>query len=67
VIKGHLIIHLRDKDLHINEGEFVVIPHPIEHRPEAPEEVHILLIEPTETLNTGNVVTTHTVKEQESI
>lgn len=55
VIKGQLTIHLRDKDIQINEGEFVIIPHPIEHKPEAKEEVQIILIEPKETLNTGNV------------
>lgn len=55
VIKGHLIIHFRDRDIHVNEGEFVIIPHPIEHKLEAPEEVHIILIEPKNTLNTGNV------------
>lgn len=67
VLKGQLIIHFRDRNVQINEGEFVIIPHPIEHKPEAPEEVHILLIEPKNTLNTGNVTTEHTVKDQESI
>lgn len=55
VIKGQLTIHFRDKDVQVNEGEFVIIPHPIEHKPEAKEEVHIILIEPKGTLNTGNV------------
>ncbi len=67
VLKGQLIIHFRDRDVQVNEGEFVIIPHPIEHKPEAPEEVHILLIEPKNTLNTGNVTTEYTVKDQESI
>jgi mannose-6-phosphate isomerase-like protein (cupin superfamily) len=55
VVKGQLTIHFRDKDIQVNEGEFVIIPHPIEHKPEAKEEVHIVLIEPKGTLNTGNV------------
>lgn len=67
VIKGRLIIHFRDRDVEVNEGEFVIIPHPIEHKPEAPEEVHILLIEPKNTLNTGNVTSKHTVKDQEKL
>lgn len=67
VIKGHLIIHLRDKDLPVNEGEFIIIPHPVEHMPEAPEETHILLIEPKDTLNTGNTTTANTVQKQEKI
>lgn len=67
VIKGNLTIHFRDKDIEVNEGEFAIIPHPIEHKPEAKEEVHILLIEPKNTLNTGNVQSEHTVKNQQKI
>ena len=67
VIKGQLIIHFRDRDVVINEGEFIIIPHLLEHKPEAPEEVHILLIEPKATLNTGNVKTEKTVTDQEKI
>ncbi|MBI3443575.1 hypothetical protein HY008_02805 [Candidatus Woesebacteria bacterium] len=44
------------------KGEFVIIPHLIEHKPEAPEEIHIILIEPKSTVNTGNVVSKHTVQ-----
>ncbi len=54
VVKGKLIIHFRDKDVEVGEGEFVIIPHPIEHKPEAKEEVHIILIEPKGTVNTGS-------------
>jgi mannose-6-phosphate isomerase-like protein (cupin superfamily) len=67
VIKGHLIIHFKDRDVYINEGEFIIIPHLLEHKPEAPEEVEIVLIEPKETLNTGNVKTDKTVEKQERI
>ena len=55
VIKGKLKIELRDKTIEIDEGEFIIVPHGVEHRPVADEEVHILLFEPASTLNTGNV------------
>ena len=68
VMKGQLILHFRDRDIQVNEGEFVVIPHPLEHKPEAKEEVHIVLIEPKTTLNTGNVTDSKlAVKNQEKI
>ena len=55
VVKGRLVIRLRDRDLKLNEGEFVVIPKGVEHMPVAEEEVHVVLLEPKSTLNTGNV------------
>jgi len=55
VVKGSFIMELRDKNVTINEGEFIIIPRGIEHRPNAPEEVEVLLFEPGGTLNTGNV------------
>jgi len=67
VIKGHLIIHFRDRNVHLNVGEFVIIPHLLEHKPEAPEEVEILLIEPKAAVNTGNVKTNKTVVNQEKL
>lgn len=67
VIKGHLIIHFRDRDVKVSEGEFVIIPHLLEHKPEALEEVEILLIEPKSTLNTGNVKSGKTVANQEKL
>ena len=54
VIKGTLKMELRDKTIEIDEGEFIIVPHGVEHRPVADEEVHILLFEPASTLNTGN-------------
>lgn len=56
VIKGKLIIKLRDKDINLNEGEFFIIPKGVEHLPVAKEEVHVMLIEPKTTLNTGDVI-----------
>lgn len=61
VVKGNLLIKLRDRDLHVGEGEFVVIPRGVEHLPVAEEEVHILLLEPKTTVNTGNVQNERTV------
>ncbi len=46
---------LRDGDIELNEGEFLVVPRGMEHKPVAPEEAHVLLFEPKGTLNTGNV------------
>ncbi len=63
VIKGRLLIKLRDRDLWLNEGEFVIIPRGVEHLPVAQEEVHVLLLEPKSTLNTGNVENERTVAE----
>jgi mannose-6-phosphate isomerase-like protein (cupin superfamily) len=64
VVKGKLLIKLRDRDIWLEEGEFVIIPQGVEHMPVAEEEVHIVLIEPKTTLNTGNVQNERTVGEQ---
>jgi mannose-6-phosphate isomerase-like protein (cupin superfamily) len=55
VVKGRFLMELRDRKLWIEEGEFIIIPRGVEHRPEAKEEAQILLFEPLSTLNTGNV------------
>ena len=67
VVKGRLLIKLRDRDIHLEEGEFVIIPRGIEHLPIAEEEVHVLLLEPKSTLNTGNVQNERTVTDLEWI
>lgn len=54
VIKGSLLIKLRDNNITLKEGEFVIIPKGVEHMPVAEEEVHVMLIEPKTTLNTGD-------------
>lgn len=54
VLKGKLKIELRDRVIDLNEGEFVVIPRGIEHKPVASIEVEVLLFESKSTLNTGN-------------
>ena len=67
VIKGSLVIKLRDRDIRLEEGEFVVIPRGVEHLPIAEEEAHVLLLEPKSTLNTGNVTSERTVAELQHI
>ncbi len=64
VIKGKLLIKLRDRDLWLEEGEFAVIPKGVEHCPVAEEEVHVMLLEPKSTLNTGNIQNERTVAAQ---
>lgn len=55
VIRGELLIRLREKDITMNEGEFIIIPKGVEHLPIANDEVHVMLFEPKSTLNTGNI------------
>jgi mannose-6-phosphate isomerase-like protein (cupin superfamily) len=56
VVKGCLTIEFRDKTVILNEGEFLIVPQGVEHKPVATEEVWVLLFEPASTLNTGNVI-----------
>jgi len=55
VVSGELTIEFRDKTVHLKEKEFMVVPRGVEHRPSAQKEVHVLLFEPKQTLNTGNI------------
>jgi mannose-6-phosphate isomerase-like protein (cupin superfamily) len=57
VLKGQLDIELRDKTVSLGPGQIYVVPRGVEHRPVARDEVHILLIEPTGTPNTGDAKT----------
>jgi len=54
VLKGRLRIEMRDRNVELGTGEIFVVPKGVEHRPVADEEVHLLLIEPTGTPNTGD-------------
>ena len=67
VVEGKLLIKLRDRDIELEEGEFVVIPRGVEHLPIAEQEAHVLLLEPKTTLNTGNVSSERTVAELDRI
>jgi mannose-6-phosphate isomerase-like protein (cupin superfamily) len=67
VVKGKLLIKLRDRDIWLEEGEFVIIPKGVEHLPIAQEEAHVLLLEPKTTLNTGNMQNERTVSDLDQI
>ena len=71
VVKGRFRMDYReqgrDREIWIEEGEFIVVPRGVEHRPVAEEVCHVLLFEPATTLNTGNVEDAFTRKELERI
>jgi mannose-6-phosphate isomerase-like protein (cupin superfamily) len=67
VLKGRLRMRLREGDLDVGPGEFVIVPRGVEHLPVAAEETHVLLFEPKSTLNTGNVLNERTVPVLERI
>jgi mannose-6-phosphate isomerase-like protein (cupin superfamily) len=62
VIQGRLLMQLRDGDVWIEPGEFLIVPHGVEHCPVAREETHILLLEPATTTRGGNVQTEQTAE-----
>lgn len=55
VVKGRFRMEYRDRTVWIEQGEFVIVPRMVEHRPVADEEVEVMLFEPATTLNTGNL------------
>ncbi|HEV2845511.1 MAG TPA: cupin domain-containing protein [Thermoanaerobaculia bacterium] len=67
VLKGRFRMDFRDRQVWLEEGEVLVVPRGVEHRPVAEEEVQILLFEPASTLNTGNVENERTVHELQRI
>ena len=67
VVKGRFRMELRDRNIELEAGEFLVVPRGVEHRPVADEEAHVLLFEPASTLNTGNVENEITLRELERI
>ncbi len=67
VVKGRFRMDFRDRQVWLEEGEFLIVPGGVEHRPVADEEVHILLFEPASTLNTGDIQDDRTVVEPEWI
>jgi mannose-6-phosphate isomerase-like protein (cupin superfamily) len=60
VVKGQFRMEYRDRSVDVGEGELVIVPRGVEHRPVADEEAHVMLFEPASTLNTGNVRTEKT-------
>ncbi|HEX5847821.1 MAG TPA: cupin domain-containing protein [Rubrobacter sp.] len=67
VVDGRFRMEFRDREVWIEEGEFIVVPHGVEHRPVAEEEASVMLFEPASTLNTGNVKGEMTVAELDRI
>ena len=62
VVAGRFRMEFRDRHVWLEEGEFLIVPRGVEHRPVAEDEVHVLLFEPATTLNTGNVTNERTVE-----
>lgn len=62
VIKGSIMIHLREKTITLNEGECFIVPKGVEHKPEASEEAHVMMFEPRVTAHTGTTESELTVK-----
>ena len=67
VVKGSFDMEFRDETVTINEGEFIIVPKGVEHRPNAKEEAEVMLFEPATTLNTGNIENEITQKYLERI
>ncbi len=67
VVRGAFRMELRDRHIDVGEGEFLIVPRGIEHRPVAEHEVHVLLFEPASTRNTGDVRSARTVDEPERL
>lgn len=67
VVRGRFRMEFRDKHVWVEEGEFLVVPRTVEHRPVAEEEAHVLLFEPASTLNTGDVRDERTREKLERI
>jgi mannose-6-phosphate isomerase-like protein (cupin superfamily) len=67
VVKGRFRMELKDRHIWLEEGEFLIVPRGVEHRPVADEDVEVLLFEPATTLNTGNLQNERTVAKLERI
>jgi mannose-6-phosphate isomerase-like protein (cupin superfamily) len=67
VVKGRFRMEFRDRHEWIEEGEFIVVPRGVDHRPVAEEECWVLLFEPATTLNTGNIENDRTVYELDRV
>jgi mannose-6-phosphate isomerase-like protein (cupin superfamily) len=67
VVKGRFRMDFRDRQVWLEEGEFIVVPRGVEHRPVAEDEAWIMLFEPASTLNTGNVENEMTLRELERV
>jgi mannose-6-phosphate isomerase-like protein (cupin superfamily) len=67
VVKGRFRMDFRDREVWLEEGEFLIVPRGVEHRPVADQEAHVLLFEPAGTLNTGDLRGERTVEDPQRI
>jgi mannose-6-phosphate isomerase-like protein (cupin superfamily) len=72
VVKGRLLMHVREtperqRDIWVEEGELIIIPHGVEHCPVAEEETHLMLLESMTTINTGQVMNERTIRQVERL
>ncbi len=67
VVKGSFDMEFRDKTITVNAGEFLIVPRMVEHRPNAKEEVEVMLFEPATTVNTGNISNERTISNLKHI
>jgi mannose-6-phosphate isomerase-like protein (cupin superfamily) len=67
VVRGRLTMKLRDGEIGLGPGEFLIVPAGVEHLPVAEEETWVVLVEPRSTLNTGNVRSERTVETLERV
>ena len=67
VIRGRFRMEFRDRAVDVAQGEFIIVPRGVEHRPVADQEVEVMLFEPATTLNTGNVRNDRTIEQLERL
>lgn len=65
VVKGRLTMRFRDEVVEVGEGEIIIVPRGVEHLPVAEEEVHVMLVEPKSTVNTGSIRDERTIDAPE--
>ena len=65
VVKGILKIEFRDKSVELMQGDMIIVPKGVEHKPSADEEAHVMMFEPASTINTGNIENERTRKKLE--
>lgn len=65
VVDGTMTMHFRDRDVIVNPGEFIIVPHGVEHKPSSEGETQIMLFEPATTVNTGGEVSDRTAVPEE--
>jgi mannose-6-phosphate isomerase-like protein (cupin superfamily) len=67
VVQGEFVMELRDQNIPLSAGDFLIVPKGVEHRPNAAGEVWVMLFEPAGTLNTGNTENAFTQKNLETL